>query len=46
LEEYVAEVPELREEGGWLLPPPRQMGEPKVAADRRRDLLADDEAGV
>ncbi|MFW6312881.1 MAG: ribbon-helix-helix protein, CopG family [Spirochaetota bacterium] len=46
VEEYVAEVPELREEGGWVLPQPREMGEPKVAADRWRDLLADDEAGV
>jgi len=45
-EEYVAEVPELREEGGWVLPQPREMGEPKVDPDRWRDLLADDEARV
>lgn len=44
VEEYVAEIPEVREEGGWVLPQAREMGEPKVAPDRWRDLLADDEA--
>ncbi len=46
VEEYVAEVPELGEEGGWVLPKPREMGEPRVAPDQWRDLLADDEAGT
>ena len=42
VEEYVAEVPEARGEG-WKLPPPPEMGEPKVASERWRELLADDE---
>ncbi|MFW5789006.1 MAG: hypothetical protein ACOCW3_03605 [Spirochaetota bacterium] len=46
VDEYAAEVPELREEGGWALPQPREMGEPRVDPSRWRDLLADDEAGV
>jgi hypothetical protein len=46
VEEYVAEVPEVREEGGWVLPQPREMGKPNVTPDQWRDLLADDEAGT
>ena len=46
VEEYVSEVPELGEEDGWVLPKPREMGEPRVAPDQWRDLLADDEAGT
>jgi hypothetical protein len=46
VEEYVAEVSEVGEEGGWVLPQPREMGEPSVTPSQWRDLLADDEAGI
>ena len=46
VEEYVAEVREVGEGSGWALPQPREMGEPRVAPDQWRDILADDEAGI
>ena len=46
VEQYVSEVPEVTERDGWTLPEPREMGKPKVAPDRWRDTLADDEVGA
>ena len=46
VEQYVSEVPEVAERGGWALPAPREMGKPKVAPDQWRNTLADDEAGA
>lgn len=41
--EDIRRIAELR---GWTSPEPREMGEPKVAPDQWRELLADDQPGT
>jgi len=44
-EQLVAQYPDVKKPGKWEPPAPRDLGKPKVAPERWRDLLAEEETG-
>jgi hypothetical protein len=42
-EQLVSQYPDVKKPGKWQPPEPGNLGEPKVAPERWRDLLAEEE---